>query len=102
MYSAGDGHVDVLTASLRSLDQFYAAIQAGTDIITAGLNYLQQWSQAEMYVPDVDFFYQSKGLEAIAYQEYDLDKPWDSFNIQHEMTDIGIDKFVADWKALMQ
>jgi hypothetical protein len=32
--------------------------------------------------------------------EFALDAPWESFDIQHEVTTKGIKKFVADYKAL--
>ena len=101
MYKPGDGHVEVLAASLRSLDQFLAAIQAGTDIITAGLKYINLWAENGMNLPGDDFLYNPEGKEAIEYQEFDLSKPWDSFNIEHEMTSNGLDQFAADWNSLI-
>ncbi|PIR96925.1 MAG: transaldolase [Candidatus Doudnabacteria bacterium CG10_big_fil_rev_8_21_14_0_10_41_10] len=102
MYKPGDGHVEALAASLRSLDQFLAAIQSGTDIITAGLKYINLWAENGMNLPGDDFFYNPEGEEAIEYQEFDLSKPWDSFNIQHEMTSNGLDQFARDWSALIK
>jgi len=32
----------------------------------------------------------------------DLNEPWTQFNINHELTDIGIGKFCADWNHLIK
>ena len=37
MYRQGDGHVEVLTASVRSMDHFLYALELGSDIITTPL-----------------------------------------------------------------
>ncbi len=97
MYKQGDGHVLVLSASLRSLDQFYAAIAAGTDIITAGFKYIQKWAEDGKKLPGPDFVYNPEGFKPIEYQEFDLNKDWTEFNIQDDMTDKGLGQFVQDW-----
>lgn len=101
MFSQGDGHVEVLAASLRHIDQFYAVLQAKADIITAGSKYLQQWSSEGLKVPGNEFSYNPEGFEPIPYIEYDLSRPWTDFNIQNEMTDRGLEQFAADWNALI-
>jgi len=40
-------------------------------------------------------------LQPIAYENLNLNKPWTEFNIQHELTDAGIDKFCADWNQMI-
>lgn len=97
MYQQGDGHVLVLSASLRSLDQFYAAIAAGTDIITAGFKYIKLWAEDGKKQPGPDFAYNPEGFRPIEYKEFDLNKDWTEFNIQDDMTDKGLDQFVQDW-----
>jgi transaldolase len=57
MYSQGDGsssakatggrHVEVLTASVRSLNHLLQAIALGSDIITAPFNILKEWAGAK-------------------------------------------------------
>lgn len=71
MYKTGDGHVEVLTASVRSLTHFLKAKSLGSDIITAPLRVLKQW---------ID-------------QDYD---------IKHELTDAGIERFSSDWNNLIK
>jgi len=48
MYGAGDGHVEVLTASVRSLEHFTRAIELGSDIITSPFKVLKEWADARM------------------------------------------------------
>lgn len=102
MYRQGDGHVEVLTASLRQVDQFYAALHLGTDIITSGLKYLQEWQAQGLKLPSDDFTYQPAGLRSIPYQEITLNRPYREYDIRHELTDVGLQKFADDWNNLMQ
>lgn len=103
MYREQDiGNIMVLSASLRSLEQFYAAIAVGTDIITAGLKYLQAWSEDGIKVPSKDFKYEPGSADSpIPYEDHDLSKPWDLFDIKSEMTDKGLRQFVDDWNNLL-
>jgi len=97
MYKNGDGHVLVLSASLRSLNQFYTAIHVGTDIITAGIGYLREWAQDGKKFPGKDFVGKPEGFRPILYKEFDLKKEWTEFNIGDEMTNKGLDQFYQDW-----
>jgi len=102
MYKHGDGHVMVLTASLRNLDHLYAAIAAKTDIITGGFTYLQKWTEKGVSPPEDDFTYNREDLKGILYEELDLGKEWSTFDIHHELTDSGMKKFSDDWNALIK
>ncbi|MHB8845740.1 MAG: transaldolase family protein [Nitrospirota bacterium] len=99
MYAAGDGHVEVLTASVRSLDQFLAALALGTDIITAPAAVLRSWGERGMpggiYAP-------ATGLRPIPYRTIDLDRDWTELDIRHDLTDKGMEKFSADWNGLVR
>jgi len=102
MYAAGDGHVELLTASVRSVDHLLAAIALGSDIVSCpAATVLKTWHEQGMPMPDDNFRYSRPDLKPIAYREITLDKPWDSYNISHELTDIGLDKFAADWNKLV-
>lgn len=102
MYSEGDGHVMVLAASLRSLQQFYAAIALGSDIITSSITYLEEWKTDGIKVPDSNFIYQQDNIEQIPYQEISLDKDFAEYNINNEFTDIALQKFADDWNGLIK
>jgi transaldolase len=102
MYGAGDGHVEVLVASVRSMDHFMKSIELGADIITAPLKILKQWAEAGMPVTSSKLQVTSGKLKPIPYQEINLTKPWQEYNIQHDLTDKGIEKFAADWNNLIE
>ena len=100
MYKKGDGHVEVLTASVRNLDHFLYAIKLGSDIITAPFKVLKEWGDKGLSMPKPDFAY-STSLKPIPYEEIDLNKPWRNYNITNDLTDIGIEKFSSDWNQLL-
>ena len=37
----------------------------------------------------------------IDYREIDLEQPWQRFNIEHELTRKGVEKFAADCRATL-
>lgn len=102
MYKEGDGHVAVLTASVRNLDHLLYAIYLGSDIITVPFKVLSQWGEKGMPMPDQNFRYQPGTLKPIPYLELNLNKNWQEFNIAHELTDKGIEKFSEDWNSLIK
>lgn len=102
MYRSGDGHVAVLTASVRSVDQLWYAIQLGSDCITVPFKVLKTWSEQGMPMPERGFHYDPANLKTIHHKPIDINKDWQEFDLTHELTDIGIEKFSGDWNALIQ
>ncbi len=102
MYKDGDGHVEVLTASVRGMDHFLEALNLGSDIITGPVKILKEWADNGQKMPDENFVYDKKNLKEIPYQDLDLSKNWKEFNIKHDLTDIGIEKFTTDWNGLIK
>ena len=107
MYSQSDGHVHVLAASIRSVDHLLAALAAGSDLVTVPAKVLEEWATKSFSMPDMSFHYKAvdaagKPLREIAYKELSLDQPWQSFNIAHDLTTAGIQKFVADYRATLK
>lgn len=100
MYKKGDGHVEVLTASVRNMEHFSAALALGSDIITGPFKLIKDWKQDGMVIPE-KYSYQTN-LKSIEYKELDLDKDWREFDISYELTDKGIEKFASDWNALIK
>lgn len=100
MYFKGDGHVLVLAASIRNVEHLLYSFAGGAELATVPAHVLQQWAKRGFPLPDEKFTYQSVG-ERIPYQELDLNQPWQSFNIEHELTRKGIEKFVADYRATL-
>ena len=100
MYKKGDGHVEVLTASVRNMNHFMYALQLGSDIITAPFKILKEWGERGMPMPEDDFVYDSGSLKSIPYREIDLHKDWKEHTAYHQLTDAGVERFSADWNVL--
>lgn len=101
MYQKGDGHVEILTASVRSTEHIRQAIALKSDILTAPLKVLRQWHDLSGN-PSASPERNSTNLRQIEYREIDLSQDWRSFNVSHELTDKGLEKFAADWNALVK
>ena len=102
MYEKGDGHVEVLTASVRNLNHFMAAINLGSHIITAPVKILAEWQEAGAVISTKEYVYEKGELKDIQYEELDLGKSLKEFNIYHELTNKGIERFADDWNNLIQ
>ena len=107
MYANGDGHVHVLAASIRHLNHLLASLALDVELITAPAKVLEEWAAKNFPLPQPGFIYQgvdSKGrnLKPIPHKELDLSSQWDRFDIAHELTEKGIEKFVADYDSTLQ
>lgn len=101
MYEAGDGHVSVLAASIRTLDQLVLAVQLGTPVLTAPPGVLLTWAQENVRLPRSSVL-PSTQLRPIPYKEMHLRNDWASYTITHELTDIGLARFANDWQRLIK
>ena len=101
MFRAGDGHVQTLTASVRSMEHFLCALALGSPIITAPFSLIKAWGQAGMPRPGKDYAYDPGRLAPIPYQPIGLDGDPESYDIAHDLTDAGMARFTADWNALL-
>ena len=107
MYEGGDRHVHVLAASFRKLDHLLYSFALGAELATSPAKVLEQWVAGGLPLPNKDFRYQAvdakgKALRPIPYQELDLNASWESFDLKHELTDKGIQRFVNDYKSTLQ
>lgn len=103
MYANGDGHVEVLTASVRNIDHLLSAFEVESDIVTAPGPVLKKWGGEKTPTRDGKYRYESMHeLKDILYENISLDLPWEQYDIYHELTDKGIERFSADWNALLQ
>ena len=102
MNEKGDGHVEVLTASVRNIDHLLYALKLGSDIISSPLDVLKQWADRGLPIPGDDYVYDSKNLKRIFYREIDLYQNWQDYDIRHELTDQGMDRFSSDWNVLFK
>ncbi len=101
MFESGDGHVEVLAASIRNINHLLCSFKLCTDIITLPQKIIKEWSDLNMPTPPADFVYPQDNLTDIPYQQLDLTKPWTEFDLHHDLTDQGIEKFANDWKSLI-
>lgn len=103
MYESGDGHVEVLAASVRNLEHFQFALSLGSDIITSPFMLLNEWAQKDMPISEINSYsYSFVTLKPIEYKELDLNRNWNDFDIKHNLTDAGVEKFASDWNALIK
>ena len=107
MYEHGDGHVHVLAASIRGINHLLCSFALSSELATVPGKVLEQWAAEAFPMPDVNFSYRGvdkngKPLKAILYKELDLNLPWQSFDIAHELTNKGIQKFVADYQSTLK
>ena len=100
MFSASDGHVLVLAASIRSLDHLLYTFLLEAELATVPSKILEEWANNNFPTPDQQFEYKSTG-SPIPYEELDLEQPWDAFDIKHELTRKGVEKFAADYRATL-
>jgi transaldolase len=102
MYGQGDGHVEVLTASVRNIDHLLYALKLGSDIVTVPLKVLREWADRGMVLPGDDYVYPSRDLKPIPYQALDLDRDWQDFDLSHDLTRKGMERFSQDWESLIK
>ncbi|MBI2621224.1 MAG: transaldolase [Candidatus Levybacteria bacterium] len=99
MFKDSDRHVEVLTASVRSIDHLKYAVKLGSDIITAPAKIYEELG--ERHLEGLESYEYNKGsLLNISYKELNLENNWDQFDIKHTLTDKGIEKFSSDWDSV--
>ena len=97
MFAHGDGHVKVLAASIRNLEQLFCCFSLDVDLVTVPAKVLMVWAEKGFPMPEANFQYRSSA-KPIPYEELDLAQQWESFDIGHELTTRGLEKFVADYR----
>jgi transaldolase len=107
MYARSDGHVHVLAASIRSVNHLLCSFALSAELATVPVTVLDEWAATGFPMPDQDFRYRGldaagKVLKALPYKELDLNIPWERFDIAHELTTKGIQKFVADYQSTLR
>jgi transaldolase len=101
MLKTGDGHVEVITASVRSLEHLNYGLWLKSNIITIPFKIFSQWGQAGFAVPGERYIYNRGNLKAIDYQDdVVLGKKWDAYDLHHDLTDKGVVAFWNDWMGL--
>jgi transaldolase len=90
----------VLAASIRSVEHLLYCFALETELATVPAKILELWANKNFPMPDRQFQYSAAG-RSIPYQELDLEQGWETFDIQHELTRKGIEKFAADYRATL-
>ena len=103
MYQEAGSHVQVLAASIRTMDHFIAALEMSADIVTVPLSILKNWAEAGMPIADGQVRFEHDGLSAIPYEELDLNLPIPSYSVTeiNPLTLAGLQKFSDDWNGLI-
>jgi transaldolase len=107
MYERGDHHVDVLASGLRHIHHLLFAFHFRTELATAPSKMFEEWTAMGYPVPDQSYPYkavdgENKPPKPIECKELDLDSPWESFDLAHELTNRGIQKFVAGYESTLK
>jgi transaldolase len=107
MYESGDGHVYVLAASIRNLNHLLYSFALGVELVTVPAKVLEEWAVQKFPLPDSSFSYRPvnsshHALKPIPYQVLNLNQGWETFDISHELTTKGIQKFVADYQSTLR
>ena len=94
-YKNVESHVEVLAASIRSVEHVEQTIALGTDIMTVPFKIfdaIQEGNAASAEPAE---------LAPIPFTEIDYNASWTELNIQHDLTDTGLAKFKKDWDDLL-
>ena len=55
-----------------------------------------------MPLTPADYTYPSGGLKDIPYKDIDLAKNWQDYDVAHDLTTKGMEKFSKDWNDLIE
>ncbi|HKV78034.1 MAG TPA: transaldolase family protein [Candidatus Sulfotelmatobacter sp.] len=107
MYRSGDGHVRTLAASIRHQDHLLCSFALEAELVTVPARVLEQWARKSFPLPNSEFAYNAIGsngepLKPLPYRVLKLTEPWESFDIAHELTTKGIQKFVEDYQNTLR
>jgi hypothetical protein len=62
---------------------------------------LKEWGQKGMPFPDDSYIYKSDGMKNIPFKNIDLSKNWQEYDIAHDLTVKGMERFSKDWNNLI-
>ena len=101
LYENSDCHVEVLTASVRNIEHILYAIYLGSEIITIPFKVFKLWAGQNFRIPGENYIYKTDNLKEIPYRtEIRLGRDWQEYDLKHDLTDSGIDRFYDDWMGL--
>lgn len=100
MYDEAGSHVEVLAASIRSMEHFLYSLALRADILTVPSKNIKEWLALGQPAGE-GYVYDAKNLKPIPYKKLDLSKNWRDFDIAHPLTDKGVERFASDWNSLI-
>lgn len=103
MFDEVESHVSILAASIHEVYDIAHVIEEKMDIITIPFDDVQPWVDAGM--PGSTENLEPKdvsGLTPLTYELLDLSADWRSFDIAHELTDAGLQRFSNDWNEILE
>ena len=101
MYREKNSHVQVLAASIRTMDHFLSSIKIGSDILTAPKKVIIDWLNEKSTPQEDNYEIRDNDLIKIECKKIDLEKDWKSYEIHHPQTVTGLNKFADDWNKLI-
>ena len=102
MFQEAESTVQILAASVHSAYDIAHVIEAGMDIITIPYKDMVTWIDAgKPFATEGLEQKDTSGLASIEYQEFELSQDWQSFDINHELTATGLQKFADDWNNVL-
>lgn len=103
MFDKSDSHLKVLSASIRSLPHLLYALKLKSPFITVPFKVFKEWAELGFSQPDKDWQYDPGEKKPIPYKrDLILDRPWYSYNLNHELTKVGVERFAQDWDSLIK
>jgi len=97
-------HVEILAASLRTLEHIQGSIALGADIVTAPLLALQAWVDAGSNRSPSESP-RPANLQPIEYQELQYEEDFSRYSIDKSESGLlyqGLTKFVKDWQSVVE
>ncbi|MBT3538781.1 transaldolase [Candidatus Parcubacteria bacterium] len=101
MFKKSDGHVELLAASVRTYEHFKQCLSLEVDLATVPGKVLKEWAENNFELPKSDYVYDAGSMENLPFEDTNLEKEWNGYNIQHDLTDSGLEKFASDWNGLI-
>lgn len=113
MFRDNNSHVEVLSASIRSLDHLLFLMFMHADIVTVPYKVLKKWIRlgapnpersdiSVMERTDMGAFFFNGDLQEIPFERIAIDNDYSTYNIAHKLTEVGLQKFANDWNDLLR
>jgi transaldolase len=97
MLHEGDGHLGVLGAGVRTMDQFMYLLGLGPAAVAAPINILEEWAEQGLPRPDKKLKYDGRGKTDD--REVHLTKDWSEYDLSHPLTAKMIERYFECWKS---